>query len=167
MSTNEKSRPISVVRVFRWGLFRDFHSSHKLISLRSLLMVRIGRSFPLPLFSPLATQGPRQYSIKHPMTSSVNLFVYGSLMFPSVLHALLGRTPRTHSGINHGIVRACVMELKFSVPATLRDFHRFAIKERAYPGIFPKQGGSVLVRTLQIKPFVFNTLTGLKGIDAC
>jgi gamma-glutamylcyclotransferase (GGCT)/AIG2-like uncharacterized protein YtfP len=44
-------------------------------------------------------------------------FVYGSLMAPEVLSALLGRIPHR-------------------VPATIRGYHRFNIKERVYPALY-------------------------------
>lgn len=52
------------------------------------------------------------------------LFLYGSLMEPQVLAALLGRVPETRD-------------------ATLEGYHRYRIKDRPYPGIRPLQGAKV------------------------
>jgi gamma-glutamylcyclotransferase (GGCT)/AIG2-like uncharacterized protein YtfP len=51
-----------------------------------------------------------------PLTMAASCFVYGSLLAPEVLHALLGRVP-THK------------------PALLRGFRRYALRDRAYPGV--------------------------------
>lgn len=52
-----------------------------------------------------------------PLTmAAASCFVYGSLLAPEVLHALLGRVP-THK------------------PALLRGFRRYALRDRAYPGV--------------------------------
>lgn len=51
-------------------------------------------------------------------------FVYGSLMAPEVLAALLGRVPAR-------------------VPATARGYRRFAIRDRVYPAVVPEPGASV------------------------
>jgi len=53
-----------------------------------------------------------------------NVFVYGSLLSNDVVKVLLGRNPL---GPN----------------ATLRGYHRFHIKERVYPAVFPRNGGTV------------------------
>lgn len=51
-------------------------------------------------------------------------FVYGSLLSPRVLNILLGRTPQTQ-------------------PAKLSGYHRFRVRDRAYPAIFPKVDGFI------------------------
>lgn len=48
--------------------------------------------------------------------AAASCFVYGSLLAPEVLLALLGRVP-THK------------------PALLRGFRRYALRDRAYPGV--------------------------------
>jgi len=52
------------------------------------------------------------------------VFVYGSLLSNDVVKVLLGRNPQTFD-------------------ATLKDHHRFKIKDRVYPAIFPKADFSV------------------------
>eukprot|EP01117_Protostelium_nocturnum_P004185 TRINITY_DN15492_c0_g1_i1.p1 TRINITY_DN15492_c0_g1~~TRINITY_DN15492_c0_g1_i1.p1 ORF type:complete len:153 (-),score=51.34 TRINITY_DN15492_c0_g1_i1:40-474(-) len=53
-----------------------------------------------------------------------NVFVYGSLMSTRVLEILLGRVPKI-------------------VPGTLKEHHRYSIKNRAYPAAFPSKGSSI------------------------
>ncbi|WP_370305355.1 gamma-glutamylcyclotransferase family protein [Sinimarinibacterium flocculans] len=53
--------------------------------------------------------------------SGVTLFVYGSLLAPSVLHALLDRAP-------------------VSLPARLPDYRRSALRGQRFPGIVPSAG---------------------------
>jgi gamma-glutamylcyclotransferase (GGCT)/AIG2-like uncharacterized protein YtfP len=56
------------------------------------------------------------------------LFVYGTLLFPEILHLLLGRLP-------------------VSSEAVLPGYHRFSIHDgpcvRAYPAVFPQPGAEV------------------------
>ena len=56
-------------------------------------------------------------------TDPRRLFAYGTLIFPEVVSALLGRTP-THTA------------------ATLPSHARFALREREYPGLVPAEGAS-------------------------
>lgn len=53
-------------------------------------------------------------------------FVYGSLMAPEVLRALLGRVPSR-------------------VPATVRGYHRFRITDRVYPALYRADEGESVV----------------------
>ncbi len=56
------------------------------------------------------------------------LFVYGTLLFPEILHILLGRLPGSSA-------------------ATLPDYHRFSIHDganvRPYPAVFPQPASEV------------------------
>jgi gamma-glutamylcyclotransferase (GGCT)/AIG2-like uncharacterized protein YtfP len=61
------------------------------------------------------------------------VFLYGSLMEPTVVAALLGRTP--------------VM-----TQAVLQDHHRYRIMGRVYPGMRPKPGSSVVGIIMEITP---------------
>ncbi len=56
------------------------------------------------------------------------LFVYGTLLFPEILHSLLGRLPGSSEAI-------------------LPGYHRFSIHDgadvRPYPAVFPRHGAEV------------------------
>lgn len=56
--------------------------------------------------------------------ATASLFVYGTLMSPSVLSRVIGRVPNM-------------------VPAVLHEFHRYKIQNRAYPGIIETKGSIV------------------------
>jgi gamma-glutamylcyclotransferase (GGCT)/AIG2-like uncharacterized protein YtfP len=62
-----------------------------------------------------------------------SVFLYGSLMEPTVVAALLGRTPAM-------------------TQAALQDHHRYRIVGRVYPGMRPKAGSSVLGIIMEITP---------------
>ncbi|CAM6085046.1 unnamed protein product [Calypogeia fissa] len=58
-----------------------------------------------------------------------NVFVYGSLLAPEVLTALLDRNPP-------------------SSPAVVKDFHRYSIKGHVYPAVLPVKGSEVIGKVL-------------------
>ncbi|CAM6091294.1 unnamed protein product [Calypogeia fissa] len=58
-----------------------------------------------------------------------NVFVYGSLLAPEVLTALLDRNPP-------------------SSPAVVKDFHRYSIKGQVYPAVLPVKGSEVIGKVL-------------------
>ncbi|KAG0558349.1 hypothetical protein KC19_10G021500 [Ceratodon purpureus] len=62
-------------------------------------------------------------------TAVRNVFVYGSLLAPEVLIALLHRVPRASLAVVH-------------------DFHRYSIKNRIYPAVLPKKGDKVFGKVL-------------------
>jgi gamma-glutamylcyclotransferase (GGCT)/AIG2-like uncharacterized protein YtfP len=62
-------------------------------------------------------------------TAVRNVFVYGSLLAPEVLTALLHRVPRASLAVVH-------------------DFHRYSIKHRIYPAVSPKEGDKVFGKVL-------------------
>eukprot|EP00959_Pyramimonas_sp_CCMP1952_P151859 3177395-Pyramimonas_sp.AAC.2 len=55
----------------------------------------------------------------------MSAFVYGSLLAPEVLHALLGRVPKQSK-------------------ASLKGYRRYSIKGRPYPGIRPDKPDSIV-----------------------
>ncbi|XP_024363003.1 AIG2-like protein D isoform X3 [Physcomitrium patens] len=58
-----------------------------------------------------------------------NVFVYGSLLAPEVLTALLHRVPPASLAVVH-------------------DYHRFSIKNRIYPAVLPSKGDKVFGKVL-------------------
>ncbi len=52
------------------------------------------------------------------------LFVYGTLLAPEIIHAVIGRVPK-------------------SQPCTLSGYARFTVRQQVYPGIIERAGGLV------------------------
>jgi gamma-glutamylcyclotransferase (GGCT)/AIG2-like uncharacterized protein YtfP len=77
--------------------------------------------------------------------TSANVFVYGSLMFEPVLHALIGRTPRQQH-------------------AALPGYRRLGIRDQVFPGIMPsideEVRGLVLFDLLPEELAVFDEFEG-------
>lgn len=100
---------------------------------------------------PTANRPPRQTTrptgrTGRPTADPEALFVYGTLTFPDLLHALLGRVPDR-------------------VPAAAAGWRTAALKGRAYPGLVPGDGSANGFLLNGLSASEWNVLDAFEGVE--